>query len=142
MQRKHPMADCFNCPLFENGEYVPSCGPDHASLAIVGEAPGANESRLGKPFVGQSGRLLDVLLKHNSIERSETFLSNACLCREPSGDNPPKSAVAACRPRLEYELKERGVETVVVMGNYAAESVLGKTGITKLRIGPPKAIQW
>src|SRR6266699_2583865 len=138
MRRKHPMAECEKCPLFEYGEYVPSCGPDRASLAIVGEAPGITESRIGKPFVGQSGKLLDVLLKHNGIERDETFLSNACLCREPSGENPPKPAIAACRPRLIYELKERGVSTIVVMGNYAAESVLSKTGITKLRIGPPK----
>jgi len=138
MKRRHPEALCESCPLFETGEFVPSCGPEHAELAIVGEAPGVNESRIGKPFVGQSGRLLDVLMKHNKIDREETFLSNACLCRDPSGDNPPKEAIAACKPRLEFELKEHEIETVVVMGNYAAESILGKTGITKLRIGPPK----
>jgi len=138
MKRRHPEALCESCPLFETGEFVPSCGPEHAKLAVIGEAPGINESRIGKPFVGQSGRLLDVLLKHNEIDREETFLSNACLCRDPSGENPPKDAIGACRPRLLHELKERGVETAVAMGNYAAESLLGKTGITKLRIGPPK----
>ncbi len=138
VKRKHPQAVCEACPLFEYGEYVPSCGPAKATLAIVGEAPGVNESRIGKPFVGQSGKLVDVLLKHNGIERDKTFLTNACLCREPSGDNPPKDAIAACKPRLESELDGHEIKTVVAMGNYAAEAVLGKNGITKLRIGPPK----
>src|SRR6266702_8731540 len=104
MKRKHPEALCETCPLFKYGEFVPSCGPDYASLAVVGEAPGITESRVGKPFVGQSGKLLDVLLKHNGIERDETFLSNACLCRGLDKENPPKTAINACKPRLDSEL--------------------------------------
>lgn len=134
--RKHPLAKCEECPLFEFGEFVPSDGPDKAELAIVGEAPGYNEARTGKPFTGPSGKLLDTILGHYEIRRESTFLTNACLCREASGDNPPKAAVMACRPRLLDELKERNVGTAVALGNIASESLLNQTGITKLRIGP------
>lgn len=134
--RRHPEALCEECPLFMEGEFVPSHGPDEAKIAIVGEAPGYNESKKGIPFTGQSGKLLDAVLQHHKIKREEIFLTNACLCREPNGENPTKAAISACHPRLISELQERKVGTVVTLGNVAAESVLGQTGITKLRIGP------
>jgi uracil-DNA glycosylase family 4 len=136
LERKHPYAKCEECPLREGATFVPSAGPEHAALAIVGEAPGIQEARGGTPFVGPSGKLLDVVLKHHGIRRDETFLSNACLCRPNDGGTPPKSAIAACRPRLIMELQGRGVETVVALGNSAAESILRKSGVTKLRVGP------
>lgn len=138
MKRKHPLAECEKCPLFENGEFVPSYGPEKAELAIVGEAPGYNEAIKGIPFTGQSGKLLDAVLKHHKIPREEIFLTNACLCRDEVGSTPTKDAINSCHPRLISELKDRGVGTVVALGNSAAESVIGQTGITKLRIGPGK----
>lgn len=142
MKRKHPLAKCEECPLFEAGEYVPSCGPPKARIAVVGEAPGYNESRTGTPFTGQSGKLLDTILKHYKIKRSEIFLSNACLCREPNGENPTKTAINACRPRLISEIKDHNVEVLVGLGNSASESILCQTGINKLRIGPGRTSQY
>lgn len=136
MQRKHPLAICEECSLFQEGEYVPTATPNKASIAIVGEAPGFNESRNGVPFTGASGKLLDSILGHYGIERDEVLLSNACLCREPSGENPTKANINACRPRLISELQDSAVGTIVALGNSACESILGKSGITKLRIGP------
>jgi DNA polymerase-1 len=138
--RKHPLAECERCDLFADGRFVPSVGPERASLAVVGEAPGANEARRGQPFVGVSGKLLDKVLQHYHIDRTATFLTNACLCRPTDNATPSAVAVSACRPRLLQELEEREVDQVVVLGNTAARSVLGdSTGITKLRIGPPRA---
>lgn len=138
MKRRHPLALCETCPLFQDGEFVPSYGPAKADIAIVGEAPGYNEAQRGIPFTGQSGKLLDTVLKHYKIDRSEVFLTNACLCRNEDGTTPTKAAITACHPRLIHELQDRESKTVVALGNSAAESVMGKTKITQLRIGPPK----
>jgi len=72
-KRRHPEALCESCPLFETGEFGLAAALHYAELAIVGEAPGVNESRIGKPFVGQSGRLLGCINEHNKIDREETF---------------------------------------------------------------------
>ncbi|HVI77494.1 MAG TPA: uracil-DNA glycosylase family protein, partial [Candidatus Acidoferrum sp.] len=136
MGSKHPLADCENCPLLKVGRYVPSEGPSTADLAFVGEAPGAQEARGGRPFVGPSGKLLERVLDEYGIRRSDVLLTNACLCRPPDNSTPAKSAIAACRPRLVQELQTRGARTVVALGNSAAESLLGHSGVTKLRVGP------
>jgi len=139
VKRKHPLAKCEECDLYEIGRFVPSCGPSYASLSVVGEAPGANEARRGQPFVGASGKLLDKVFDHYHIDRSKTFLTNACLCRPTDNATPSATAMSACRPRLFAELEDRGVDNVVALGNSAARSLLGTSeGITKLRVGPPR----
>lgn len=129
-------ADCASCPLRVGGKFVPSVGPEQADIAFVGEAPGANEAREGKPFIGPSGRLLTLVNNQYGIKREEVFLTNAALCRPADGSTPPKAAINACRPRLLHELQERRTRTVVALGNSAALSVLGVEGVTKLRVGP------
>lgn len=129
-------ADCDNCPLRVGGKFVPSVGPANASLAFVGEAPGAGEVAHGEPFVGPSGRLLNIVIDKYNIRREDAFLTNAALCRPADGSTPPKAAIVSCRPRLLRELEGRGVETVVAMGNSAALGILGTEGILSLRVGP------
>jgi DNA polymerase-1 len=136
VRRKHPLAECEKCPLYKVGRYVPSEGPEKADIAFVGEAPGHQEARGGRPFVGPSGKLLERVMEEYGIKRGEVLLSNACLCRPPDNATPAASAIAACKSRLEAELVERRVETVVALGNSAAQSLLGLTGVTKLRVGP------
>jgi DNA polymerase-1 len=134
--RKHPLAKCEDCPLYWDGQFVPSDGPVKAKLAFAGEAPGVNEARVGKPFIGESGRLLNTILKHYDIDRRDVLLTNACLCRDPNGATPTAKAIQACRPRLLGELQEREVQDVVALGNSAAQSVLGtRSGVTVLRVG-------
>jgi len=107
----------------------------------VGEAPGRLEHQKGQPFQGVSGQLLNKILEHYKIERSTTLLTNACLCRPPDNATPSANAVHSCRPRLVQELQERGVDTVVALGNTASRTLLGSSdGITKLRVGPPRAV--
>jgi uracil-DNA glycosylase family 4 len=135
--RKHPLAKCEDCPLAGRaGQFVPSSGPQKAELAFVGEAPGAQEARKGVPFTGPSGKLLDSVNKHHGINREEVFLTNACLCRPSDNSTPPPAAISACRERLVSELANRGVSTVVALGNSACQSLLGVSGVTKLRVGP------
>lgn len=132
-------AKCDECPLRVGGKFVPSVGPDHSDVAFVGEAPGTQEALRGQPFVGPSGKLLQLVNDRYGIEREKVFLTNACLCRPADGTNPPKAAIASCRPRLLHELEQQGSSTVVALGNSAALSLLGVEGVTKLRIGPGKS---
>jgi uracil-DNA glycosylase family 4 len=144
IRRKHPLAECERCPIREVGRYVPSQSPasGYAKVAFVGEAPGKMEAREGRPFTGPSGKLLNVVMNHHGIHREESFLSNACSCRPPDNATPPPAAIVACRPRLLRELEGVGADTVVALGNSAAQSLLGKIGITKLRVGPAKQSQY
>lgn len=115
---------------------MPSTIPDKgAKLAFVGEAPGLQEARSGRPFSGPGGELLNNVMRHHRIVRKDVVLTNACLCRPPDNATPPASAVAACKPRLIGELEASGVETAVALGNTAAQALTGRTGVTKLRIG-------
>lgn len=138
--RRHPLAACETCPLnTPNYGYVPSFGPDRARIALVGQNPGRNEIKYGRPFIGPSGKLLDKVLDAFQLERQTMFITNACLCTDVSNPSfaPPPAAVQACRGRLVTELKQHGVEQIVALGNTAAQSLLRvKTGITQLRIGP------
>jgi uracil-DNA glycosylase family 4 len=139
---KHPLAKCEECPLLDASTFVPSEWPvGRARVVFVGEAPGVQEAREGRPFIGPSGKLLDIVTNHYGIERSECGYTNACLCRPKDGSTPPTAAINACRPRLLAELSDRGTEDsiVVTLGNSAALAVLqhhAAVGVTKLRVGP------
>jgi uracil-DNA glycosylase family 4 len=111
----------------------------------VGEAPAVNEIRAGEPFVGASGKLLNVVLKNYGVDREDVLLTNAALCHYPkSMKKMPPAAIAACRPRLISELAQAQTETAVLMGASAMQGVLGtagaRQGVNKLRAGPPKKV--
>lgn len=137
--RKHPLAKCEECP-FINAPFVSTQNPyPRAKLAVIGEAPGAYEAARGIPFTGPSGRLLDQVLEHHGFQRSEVMVTNVCLCRPQNNDDPPKAAIAACKPRLDAELAAAGVTQILAVGGTAASSLIDpKKKISKLRIGPPK----
>ena len=101
------VCQCRNCPLGqadgvrEDGSafyHVPGEGPENASLMIVGEAPGAEEERTGRPFVGRSGRLLTEILAAAGLKREEIFITSICKCRPPKNRTPLKTEIAACLP--------------------------------------------
>jgi uracil-DNA glycosylase family 4 len=133
------------------GKYVPTRFPtkelhNGSQLAFIGEAPARNEVRIGEPFVGLSGQLLNTVLQNYQVDRDSVLLSNAASCHYPdSMKKLPPEAVDACRPRLVAELEAANVDTAVIMGNSAVRAVLepsvAKQGITKLRVGPPKILE-
>lgn len=113
----------------------------------MGEAPARTEVAKKRPFVGPSGKLLERVLEAYSLRRDEVLLTNAASCRYPDSLNElPLAAIEACRPRLEAELLENGVETIVAMGNSAIKAAAlpehTKQGVTKFRAGPPKQSRW
>lgn len=139
-ERLHPDAHCEDCPLNRGkASFVPSTGPADADTVFIGEAPGLHEAEKGEPFVGVSGKLLNLLLQRNGIKREEVLLTNTVLCQPRNNATPPKEAIKACRPRLEKEVDN--AKTIVAMGNTAADAVYGDQGkITQRRVGPPDIV--
>lgn len=136
--RKHPLALCEDCPWREDGAYVPSLIPKgEIKVAVVGEAPGAYEAKTGIPFTGPSGDLLDRVMEHHGFKRKELALINTVACR-PHGptEKPPKGAIAACRPRLEADLRRAKAPIILAVGGTSAKEILNDSSpISKLRIG-------
>lgn len=109
-------------------------------LAVVGEAPGFQETAYKEPFKGPSGKLLDRVLNYYGFARSEVLYTNVCLCRPEDNATPPKAAQDACRGRLLGELDASGVRDVVALGGTAVNALVDDPRtITSLRVGPPKA---
>jgi DNA polymerase len=101
-------------------------GPLNAELFVVGEAPGFNEDKEGKPFRGASGMLLDRLLSSVGIEREEVYLTTLVKCRPPEDRAPKPAEINACRPYLLAQLEAIDPKVVVAMGDLASRSLTGR----------------
>ena len=135
-------AGCRACPLWETGtQTVFGEGAAHAAVMLVGEQPGDQEDREGRPFVGPAGRLLDEALAEAGIDRGAAYVTNAVkhFKWEARGKRrihakPTWSEAAACRPWLEAELAVVQPRVLVCLGATAAQSLLGKEfRVTKQR---------
>ena len=101
-------------------------GPLNAGLFIVGEAPGFNEDREGKPFLGASGMLLDRLLSSVGLGREEAYMTTLVKCRPPEGCPPKPAEVNACRPYLLSQLAAVDPRVVLALGDLASRSLTGR----------------
>jgi len=101
-------------------------GPLNAELFIIGEAPGFNEDREGKPFRGASGMLLDRLLFSVGLEREEVYLTTLVKCRPPEGRSPKPAEINACRPYLLAQLEAIDPKVVVALGDLASRHLTGR----------------
>jgi DNA polymerase len=125
--------DCRGCPLYKNATHgVFGEGRASSRVLIVGEQPGDQEDRAGKPFVGPAGGVLDRALEEAGIARGDVFVTNAVkhFKWEPRGkrrihQTPRWSEVKACRPWLEKELERVKPDVVVALGSTAAQSLMG-----------------
>jgi DNA polymerase len=109
-------------------------GNPESKIMIVGEAPGDDEDRQGKPFVGVSGQLLDRMLKPLGLDRSNVYISNIVPWRPPGNRNPTDLEMASCLPFIERHIAIQKPDQLVLLGNVAVKSLLKVTeGITKLR---------
>jgi uracil-DNA glycosylase family protein len=135
-------AGCRACPLWQTGtQTVFGEGTARARVLLVGEQPGDQEDREGRPFVGPAGRLLDEALERAGIDRSAAYVTNAVkhFKWEARGKRrihakPSWSEIAACRPWLESELAVVKPAVLVCLGATAAQSLLGKQfRVTKQR---------
>lgn len=106
-----------------DGPRIDGEGNPHADWLFVGEAPGAEEERDGRPFVGPSGKLLDNMLAALGLKRSQVFVTNAVRCRPPENRRPQVEEIEACRPALEEEIARVQPRVIVALGEAAARSL-------------------
>lgn len=109
-------------------------GAPDALLMLVGEAPGAEEDRLGKPFVGQSGRLLDRMLAWIGRDRTNSWITNVIFWRPPGNRSPTPAEIAVCQPFLERQIELVRPRLLLFLGGIAARALLGvNEGVSRLR---------
>ena len=101
-------------------------GPLNAGVLLVGEAPGFNEDRDGRPFGGASGMLLDRLLFSVGLSREEAYLTTLVKCKTPEGRSPKPAEINACRPYLMAQINAVDPKVVVAMGDLASRSLTGR----------------
>ena len=128
-------AECRGCPLYKDADQtVFGAGASSARAFFVGEQPGDQEDREGRPFVGPAGKILDRALDEVGIDRTETYVTNAVkhfkFTRRGEGkrrihEKPSTTEVTACRPWLEAELRVVEPDVVVLLGATAAKALLG-----------------
>lgn len=116
--------DCLKCSLGETRtNFVFGEGNPEAKIVIIGEAPGAEEDRLGRPFVGRSGQLLDKILAAIGFSRDDVFICNIVKCRPPGNRNPQKDEIQSCLPWLEKQLEALEPKVLLLLGRVAANTL-------------------
>jgi uracil-DNA glycosylase len=126
--------ECVRCPLHQTRTTVVfGAGNADADVMFIGEAPGANEDRMGLPFVGQAGKLLDKLLAEIGLERKDVFIANTLKCRPPDNRDPHPNEIEACQEYLQRQVEL--IEPIVIcsLGNFSTKLLRGDTtGISRL----------
>lgn len=119
------MRECTKCRLCESRtNVVPGEGSINARIMFVGEGPGQEEDRQGRPFVGPSGELLTRMIHAIGMERSECYIANIVKCRPPGNRNPAPDEAEACLDYLRAQTMLIRPKIVVLLGKVAANTLL------------------
>jgi DNA polymerase len=123
------------CSLkFSANSTVFGYGNPHADLMLIGEAPGADEDRIGEPFVGRSGKLLDKMIQSIGLNRDECFISNVLPWRPPGNRPPTDAEIAVCLPFLHRQIELVSPSIILLLGASAANALLNNNqSISALR---------
>jgi DNA polymerase len=130
---------CRKCRLWQNAKHaVPGEGPVNAKLVLVGQNPGAEEDKKGKPFVGRAGKFLNKVLAEYGIRREDVFITNTVKHVSPDNRTPLPDEIAACLPYLEEQIKTIKPKIVVLMGKVAWQAPRVE-GVTYIETYHPSA---
>lgn len=102
-------------------------GPIRPTVCFLGEAPGADEDRVGQPFVGRAGQLLTKIIGAMQLRREEVYILNALKCRPPNNRTPTEQEISNCRPFVEAQLATLQPKYIVCLGAVAVRSLLNTT---------------
>lgn len=132
---RNELGDCKRCPLHEGRlNIVFGEGNPNARLMFVGEGPGADEDRQGKPFVGRAGQLLTKMIRAMGFDRSEVYITNIVKCRPPKNRDPQPVEISTCFPFLKSQIAAVKPGVIVALGKIATWSLLNtKEPLANLR---------
>ncbi|ACL69900.1 uracil-DNA glycosylase [Halothermothrix orenii] len=132
---KEKALKCDRCQLRQGcTQVVMGYGPIDRKIMFVGEGPGADEDRLGKPFVGKAGKLLTKILNSVGLEREDVYITNIVKCRPPNNRQPTRSEAEACSPILKAEIKLIDPLVIVPLGSVALKNLVDeKASIMRTR---------
>jgi DNA polymerase len=124
---------CTRCDLHAAATRgVPGEGPSNAEIMLVGEAPGFNEDKQGRPFVGAAGKFLEELLETAGVTRRDVYITNIVKHRPPNNRDPQPDEVAACRPYLERQIELINPRLVVTLGRFSLGTFFPGSMISKV----------
>ncbi|MGI6362016.1 MAG: uracil-DNA glycosylase [Bacillota bacterium] len=129
------LQNCKKCSLSEKRQHmVFGKGSLRADIMFIGEGPGADEDRLGRPFVGRAGQLLDHLMEAAELPPHDIYICNVVKCRPPGNRLPQEAEIEACKPFLRQQIKYIAPKIIVCLGSLAAQVVIDpEARITKIR---------
>jgi len=124
---------CERCPLYETRtNAVPGEGDTNAVVMFVGEGPGFDEDRQGRPFVGRSGKFLTEVLSNVGIRREDVFITNVVKCRPPDNRDPQQKELDACSDYLAQQVELVNPRIIVTLGRFSMKRWFPKGAITKI----------
>jgi DNA polymerase len=118
--------NCRRCPLRKGATNVVfGEGDPHAGIMFIGEGPGGEEDKMGRPFVGAAGKLLDRIIAAAGWKREEVYIANVVKCRPPGNRNPLQEEIEVCFPLLEKQIELIDPQIIVTLGAVSAKVLLG-----------------
>ncbi len=131
---RQEVVSCTGCKLCKTRiRAVPGVGNPASDVMFIGEAPGRTEDMRGQPFVGAAGQRLSQALEAAGTSRNAVYITNVVKCRPPDNRVPDAAEREACRRHLDEEMQVVRPRIICIMGNTAFGSILGGTGIGKVR---------
>ena len=125
---------CSKCELYKGRtKAVPGEGPTHAEIMFIGEGPGANEDKQGRPFVGAAGKFLDQLLAASGVTRADVWITNVVKCRPPGNRDPQMVEIETCTTNyLDNQIKIVNPKIIVTLGRHSMGRFFPDAKITQI----------
>lgn len=132
---RREIENCQKCPLWKTRtKFVFGAGNENAGIMFIGEAPGRDEDLQGIPFVGRAGQLLNKLLEHVQLNRSDVYIANILKSRPPNNRDPLPEEIEQCIPYLHRQIELIRPKLLVALGRVAAQNLLNnRASLTNMR---------
>lgn len=130
----HLVKNCTDCPLHrDRTNAVPGEGPAGADLMFIGEGPGFQEDKQGRPFVGPAGQFLEELLAAIGTSRQQVFIANMIKCRPPQNRDPSPAEMSSCSKYLDRQIELVNPKLIVTLGRFALGRFFPGESISRVR---------
>lgn len=140
VQLAERIAACTDCDLYRGAtRAVPGEGPADARIMFIGEGPGFNEDRTGRPFVGAAGQFLDKLLASINLRRADVYITNVVKHRPPNNRDPLPNEIEACRKYLDEQIALIKPRVIVTLGRYSMARWFPGEAISRIH-GQPRTV--